>query len=102
MGLAIAGVFAIAFVSGQTWAWQELNVSGYFLSSNPANTFFYLITALHAFHVIGGLVAWFVVTLKVFKGNATMLKSESVGLLGAYWHYMLLVWGVLFAMLITT
>ena len=95
-------MFAIAFVSGQTWAWQELNVSGYFLSSNPANTFFYLITALHAFHVLGGLFAWFVVTLKAFKGDETMLRSESVGLLGAYWHYMLLVWGVLFAMLITT
>ena len=72
------------------------------MSSNPANTFFYLITALHAFHVIGGLVAWFVVTFKVFKRGATVLQSESVGLLGAYWHYMLLVWGVLFAMLITT
>ena len=38
----------------------------------------------------------------VFKGDAMMLQPESVGLLGAYWHYMLLVWGVLFAMLITT
>ena len=102
VGLAMAGVFVVAFVSGQTWAWQELNSSGYFLSSNPANTFFYLITALHAFHVLGGLVAWFVVTFKVFKGDATMLQPESVGLLGAYWHYMLMVWGVLFAMLITT
>ena len=52
--------------------------------------------------LLRGLVAWFVVTFKVFKGDATMLQPESVGLLGAYWHYMLLVWGVLFAMLITT
>ena len=102
VGLAITGVFVVVFVSGQTWAWQELNASGYFLSSNPANTFFYLITALHAFHVLGGLVAWLVVTFRVFKGDETMLQPESVGLLGAYWHYMLLVWGVLFAMLITT
>ncbi len=102
VGLAMAGVFVVVFVSGQTWAWQELNASGYFLSSNPANTFFYLITALHAFHVLGGLVAWFIVTIRVFKGDAMMLQPESVGLLGAYWHYMLLVWGVLFAMLITT
>jgi cytochrome c oxidase subunit 3 len=52
--------------------------------------------------VLGGLVAWFAVTFKAFKGDATILQTESVGLLGAYWHYMLLVWGVLFAMLITT
>ena len=77
VGLAMAGVFVIVFVSGQTWAWQELNASGYFLSSNPANTFFYLITALHAFHVLGGLVAWFM-TLRVFKGDAMMLQPESV------------------------
>ena len=102
VGLTLAGVFAVVFVSGQTWAWQELHVSGYFLSSNPANTFFYLITALHALHVLGGLVAWFVVTFKVFKEDAAILQPESVGLLGVYWHYMLLVWGVLFAMLITT
>ena len=92
----------VIFVSGQSLAWQELNVSGYFLSSNPANTFFYLITALHAFHILGGLVAWVMVTFRVFKGDAVMLQPQSIGLLGAYWHYMLLVWGILFAMLITT
>ena len=32
VGLAMAGVFVVVFVSGQTWAWQELNASGYFLS----------------------------------------------------------------------
>ena len=53
VGLIIGGVFAVTFVTGQTLAWQELSSSGYFLTINPANTFFYLITALHAMHVIG-------------------------------------------------
>ena len=102
VGLVLGGIFAVIFVSGQSLAWQELNVSGYFLSSNPANTFFYLITALHAFHILGGLVAWVMVTFRVFKGDAVMLQPQSIGLLGAYWYYLLLVWGILFAMLITT
>ncbi len=101
-GLLIGGVFAVTFVTGQTWAWQELYASGYFLTLNPANTFFYLITALHALHVLGGVVAWFYVTLKTYKQDESILKPESIGLLGSYWHYMLLVWVLLFVLLLTT
>ena len=102
VGLAVGGLFAVVFVSGQIWAWQQLTASGFFLAINPANTFFYLITALHALHVLGGLVAWFYVALKIFKQDAVILKPESIGLLGAYWHYMLLVWIMLFVLLLTT
>ena len=102
VGLAIGGLFAIVFVSGQTWAWQQLTTSGFFLAANPANTFFYLITALHALHVLGGMVAWFYVTLKIFKQGVSILQPESIALLGTYWHYMLLVWVMLFGLLLTT
>ena len=102
VGLIIGGLFAVSFVTGQTWAWQELSSSGYFLTINPANTFFYLITALHAMHVLGGVAAWFYVTLKTFKQDQSILQPESIGLLGSYWHYMLLVWVLLFMLLLTT
>ena len=102
VGLIIGGLFAVSFVTGQTWAWQELSSSGYFLTINPANTFFYLITALHATHVLGGVAAWFYVTLKTFKQDQSILQPESIGLLGSYWHYMLLVWVLLFMLLLTT
>ena len=102
VGLIIGGLFAVTFVTGQTLAWQELTSSGYFLTINPANTFFYLITALHAMHVIGGVVAWLYVTVKTFKQDQSILQPESIGLLGSYWHYMLLVWILLFMLLLTT
>jgi len=102
VGLAIGGLFAVIFVSGQIWAWQQLTTSGFFIAANPANTFFYLITALHALHVLGGIAAWFYVTLKTFKQDASILQPESIGLLGTYWHYMLLVWVMLFGLLLTT
>jgi len=102
VGLAVGGLFAVIFVWGQIWAWQELTTLGFFLTINPANTFFYLITALHALHVLGGVVAWFYVTLKTFKQDASILKPESIGLLGTYWHYMLLVWVMLFGLLLIT
>ncbi len=102
VGLAIGALSAIVFVSGQTWAWQQLTTSGFFIAANPANTFFYLITALHALHVLGGMAAWFYVTLKTFKQDTSILQPESIGLLGTYWHYMLLVWVMLFGLLLLT
>jgi heme/copper-type cytochrome/quinol oxidase subunit 3 len=48
------------------------------------------------------MAAWFYVTLKTFKQDASILQPESIGLLGTYWHYMLLVWVMLFGLLLTT
>jgi cytochrome c oxidase subunit 3 len=56
--LFIGGLFTFAFIAGQLWAWQILNDAGYFLSSNPANAFFYVLTAIHALHIFGGLWVW--------------------------------------------
>ncbi len=54
-GVLAAGVTALVFLIGQLLAWRQLMAEGYFLSANPANAFFYLITALHGMHVAGGL-----------------------------------------------
>ena len=58
VGLLAGGVSALVFLVGQLLAWQQLRVAGYFVASNPANSFFYLITAVHGLHLAGGLVAW--------------------------------------------
>ena len=102
IGLTAAGIFGTLFTLGQITAWQELNAVGYFLASNPANTFFYLITALHVMHVLGGMVAWLRVSFKVFLGSENTATEHTIGLLGIYWHYMLLVWALLFSILLTT
>ena len=96
------GVFGVLFALGQIKAWQELNTFGYFLASNPANTFFYLITALHVMHVLGGIIAWMRVSFRVFSRSKKTVTEHTIGLLGIYWHYMLLVWALLFSILLTT
>src|SRR6202043_886424 len=55
VGLCAGGASAITFLVGQLLAWRQLSVAGYFLASNPANSFFYLITAAHGLHLMGGL-----------------------------------------------
>ncbi len=118
--LTAGGAFTIVFLVGQIVAWQELNSAGFYLATNPANTFFYLITGLHGLHLIGGLWVWAKTTLKVWRGveslnvasrdgvanrdNVTEIANLrlSVQLCSVYWHFLLLLWLVLFYLFLTT
>jgi cytochrome c oxidase subunit 3 len=99
VGLLIAGAFAIAFLGGQLWAWQQLSALNYLVASNPANSFFYLITGLHGMHLLGGLVAWWLTSAKVRRGLEMERVYLSVQLCARYWHFLLALWLVLFALL---
>src|SRR5882762_5069762 len=99
IGLCAGGASAVTFLIGQLLAWRELSVAGYFLASNPANSFFYLITAAHGLHVMGGLVALGRTTAKVWHGVALTQVRLSVELCAIYWHFLLLVWLVLLGLL---
>jgi cytochrome c oxidase subunit III len=99
VGLGAGGASAVTFLVGQLLAWRELSASGYFLASNPANSFFYLITAVHGLHLMGGLVALGRTTAKVWRGVAVTQLRLSVELCAIYWHFLLLVWLVLLGLL---
>ncbi|MEM7401619.1 MAG: cytochrome c oxidase subunit 3 [Pseudomonadota bacterium] len=100
--LLIAGIFTFAFIAGQFWAWQELHDAGYFLTSNPANSFFYVLTAIHALHIFGGLWVWSKTVFKLQNKAEVQKLRMSVELCTIYWHFLLLVWLVLFALLLST
>ena len=53
-------------------------------------------------HILGGLIAWIRVSFKAFLGSENTVTEHTIGLLGIYWHYMLLVWVLLFSILLTT
>jgi cytochrome c oxidase subunit III len=99
VGLLAGGASAVTFLVGQLLAWQQLNVAGYFVASNPANSFFYLFTAVHGLHVTGGLVALGRTTAKVWRGAGIAEANLSVELCAIYWHFLLLVWLVLLGLL---
>jgi cytochrome c oxidase subunit III len=99
VGLCAGGAFAVTFLVGQLLAWQQLRVAGYFVASNPANSFFYLITAVHGLHLMGGLVALGRTTAKVWRGAEMTQVRLSVELCAIYWHFLLLVWLVLLGLL---
>jgi cytochrome c oxidase subunit III len=99
VGLCAGGASAITFLVGQLLAWRQLSVAGYFVASNPANSFFYLITAAHGLHLMGGLVALGRTTAKVWRGVEMVEVRLSVELCAIYWHFLLLVWLVLLGLL---
>ena len=102
IGFALGGVFAIAFLAGQLWVWQQFVAWGYFVASNPANSFFYLLTGLHGLHLLGGLIAWGMIAAKFLHRVPLPRLSSGVELCTTYWHYLLGLWFVLFALLAST
>lgn len=102
-GLVLTGLLTIGFVLGQYIAWSELQSSGQYVTSNPANAFFYFLTGAHALHIIGGLYVWARATAKVVGGSIDAAQiRRSIELCTIYWHFLLLVWLIMFGLLLST
>lgn len=101
-GLLVTGLLTFAFLAGQFTAWRMLAASGQYASSNPANAFFYLMTVAHALHILGGMYVWARATLRVVRGAHPDSVRESVVLCTVYWHFLLIVWLVMFGLLLST
>lgn len=97
-----AGVFAILFIAGQLLTWGNLQAAGYYVTSNPANSFYYLMTGLHALHLLGGLWVWSKSSIRLLSGSEPSEVKLSIELCTLYWHFLLVVWLVLFAVLSNT
>jgi cytochrome c oxidase subunit 3 len=103
VALIAGGMLAWAFLAGQLFAWRQLDASGYFLASNPAVAFFYLLTGVHGVHLLGGLFVWGKTVVRMARAGVELVDLRlSVELCTVYWHYLLLVWLVLFAVLLST
>ncbi len=96
------GVFALLFIAGQMLVWNNLQAAGYFMASNPANSFFYLLTGLHIAHLLGGLWVWSKSSIRLMSGGKAEDLRLSIKLCTLYWHFLLIVWLVMFAMLHNT
>ena len=97
--LVAAGFFAVAFLLGQLWAWRQLSAMVLFDITNPAIAFFFMITALHGLHLLGGLVAWGRTTAEVWREPLPERAVLHVRLCATYWHFLLGLWLVLFGLL---
>ena len=100
--LLLIGFLAFAFLIGQLLVWQQLIAYGYYVSTNPSNAYFYVFTALHGLHLLGGLVYWYLTIKKVWiLSDIVVFKvKHTVDLCAIYWHFLLAVWVVLFGLML--
>lgn len=102
-GLLAGGLLTLAFLAGQFIAWREIRLSGFFTPNDPAIAFFYLLTAVHGLHLLGGLYVWARTLIRMRRKDIEAIDVRiSVELCTVYWHYLLLVWLALFALLLST
>jgi cytochrome c oxidase subunit 3 len=81
----------LIFVVGQYLAWLNLRSAGLFLATNPNSSFFYVLTAVHAIHVLGGLGGLTRVIVK-FLHPALSLRRSTMDATSYYWHFMGILW----------
>lgn len=96
------GIFAALFIGGQLLAWQQLDTAGLGIDTSPASAFFYLLTGLHGVHLLGGMWVWSRTAFRLFSQGETAGTRLTVELCTAYWHFLLVLWVLLFAVLANT
>jgi cytochrome c oxidase subunit 3 len=103
-----AGLLTVVFLAGQVLAWQQTRATNDLGPDSPAFSFFVLLTALHGLHLIGGLWVLSRTAVRMFRGidpHHVVARSRvrlSVQLCTTYWHWLLLVWLGVFALLLST
>ena len=88
--LNITLTLGLFFVAGQVLAWQSLASQGLFLATSPSSSFFYLLTAMHGLHLLGGVLGLVYVGYRL-RHNARNAQT-SLGTAAVYWHFVDLLW----------
>lgn len=94
---SVTTILGIFFLAGQLIAWRQLVAAGVYLSSNPSSSFFYVFTAAHGLHILGGILALLSVAYRPLHRLTRATATEVVAM---YWHFMDGLWVFLFLLLL--
>lgn len=89
-------VIGASFVGVQIYEYQHLIAKGFVPSEGLYGSTFYTMTGFHGFHVTVGVICLIFVTIKAFQGKYTASDHRGVEVVGLYWHFVDLVWIILF------
>ena len=81
-------VLGILFLVGQAIAWTRLKDAGVYISSNPSSSFFYVLTASHAFHLLGGVAALVYVDVQALRLRLGPAKRTAIDVTAIFWHFL--------------
>ena len=100
--LTVTLLLGLGFLATQVLAWRQLVAAGVYLASNPHSSFFYVLTGLHAIHLVGGILALAYLNWYVLRPRGAEWDAKRRGLtdvVGIYWHFMDVLWVFLFLLL---
>ena len=93
----VTTILGLLFLAGQLIAWRQMVTSGFYLATNASGSFFYVLTAAHGLHLLGGIAA----LLYVGRGKLRRLTfATATEVTSVYWHFMDGLWVFLFLLLL--
>jgi cytochrome c oxidase subunit III len=97
--LGVTVILGLGFLVGQWMAWGELKGRGFLVSTNPDSSFVYLLTAAHAVHLAGGIIALLWAGVTSLQHKPIEGRRIVVDVAAWYWHFMAVLWIYVFALL---
>lgn len=101
--LLLTVLLGFGFLASQLLAWRQLARQGVYVASNPHSSFFYLLTATHGVHLLGGLIALVYLWLRTrgrWENRLAVAKGKAAAdAVTIYWHFMDVLWICLFLLL---
>tara|TARA_R110002126_G_scaffold33382_23_gene104529 strand:+ start:7687 stop:8385 length:699 start_codon:yes stop_codon:yes gene_type:complete len=99
IAVVVGWLLTLLFLVAQYQVWQQLAFAGFGFTSNPASNYFYLLSAVHGVHLLGGLIAISTVLHLLWQQQSAETITGRLSLCVTYSHFMLVVWLLLFALL---
>jgi cytochrome c oxidase subunit 3 len=97
--LSLTLLLGMAFLYGQYQSWEELVQQDVFFVGNPAGSFIYVLTGLHGFHLISGIIFLLFVLYSAFKFKIHSKNITWMEMSTTYWHFLGALWLYLFIFL---
>lgn len=98
--VALTSFLGAIFVVLQFYGWQQLVAQGVYLVGNPSGSFVYIISGLHALHIISAIIFLFIVLNSALRGRIHSKNMAQMEMCTTYWHFLGGLWLYLFLFLI--
>ena len=96
--LTVTALLGATFVGGQVYEFTAFYKKGMGFTTSLFSSSFYTLTGFHGVHVTAGIIMLLSLMVMLRKGRVTGDKAETVELIGLYWHFVDIVWIVIFTL----
>ena len=100
MGILVTLVLGLVFLATQLAGWAALVDADVYFVGNPAGSFMYVLTGLHGFHILAGLIFLMVVFIAIMRFKVHSRNAVLVEMCTTFWHFLGGLWIYLYIFLL--